>query len=354
MPLEIRPISHDQLEPLALFLISERNLKEDTRSCAARLKWLLWENPHRERDTPTGWVLADHDRVVGSLLVVPQRFVVCGKDTTFLYSSAFFVNPQAGPLGGLLFREFLNLARNYVLFSTSVNRAAGRLWEGSGRAKSIAGSDREYVRILRFSPVLEEWIAKRVSRFTGVRIPRILDTLPFRKLIPSAPTNDISLETTSGDFSDVEAFWRRNVNENSISGHRDRNFLQWRYRNCPSQDAELLVAKKAGEPVAYVGLNRRKRGTHQQINAVGLVDFLFSSDSSDVTPVFKTVFRKLQNNCDLVFVQKPPFSLESYLSKGRLIRREYGFNTAWYVDQNEVIPRTGQWSLFGADGDSAM
>jgi hypothetical protein len=160
--------------PVSCFTIdtSEPDLTELARFFAAqtadsperiheRLRWQMG-NPSRRQDVPFAWCVRTADgKLGGAMLCMPHRLIRGVHNCTALMSHGFYVDLSLRGAGMGIFLQYRALSEQYVLYTTTANAQAGRLWQWAG-TKEVAETEHEVLRHIRWSSIVEETLARRL------------------------------------------------------------------------------------------------------------------------------------------------------------------------------------------------
>ncbi|MBM4429711.1 MAG: hypothetical protein FJ026_05085 [Chloroflexi bacterium] len=324
------------------------------------LRWKLLDNPCG-LGLPLGWLLrSDVGEVVGSFLVVPQRFWVNGRQHIFLAASDSFVAPKARPGGLLLFREFDRLAVRHVLFSTSANQASAGLWQRTG-AVPVAGSQSELSYFLRWDRVALYSLRSLTWRGWLRKLTRLSELLRGRLLVAFRSRNgessvNISLEPAGDDLDLLESVWRSVALDQSVTAVRDVAYLRWRYWQAPEPKPELWLIQRFGEISGWLVLRRSRRKYYRsQLNVVDVIDLVCKLNPQQIVAIFREVVQTCtRSNDDVLVVRGLPDAYKDALIYFGCMPVNLGVPTWWYKDQGGVIPNGVSWHLVSADGDATF
>src|SRR5437764_1032811 len=105
---------------------------------------MLWSNPNRWPGVPAGWLLETPERdVVGFLGNVAHPFCVDGAEVRAAATAAWCVAPEYRSFGLLLAEAFIEQPNVDVLFNTTANTVAGKLFRTMGAKPVPTGSFHE-------------------------------------------------------------------------------------------------------------------------------------------------------------------------------------------------------------------
>ena len=120
-----------------------------------RLQWQM-RNPSRRPDVPFAWCVRTAGGTLGgAMLCTPYRLVRGVQNCTALMSNGFYVDGSLRGAGMKVFLQYRALSEQYVLYTTTANAQAGKLWQWAG-AKALLDTDHELLRPIRWSPIVEE------------------------------------------------------------------------------------------------------------------------------------------------------------------------------------------------------
>lgn len=353
---EIRPVSEEQLEEVAQFLTAQtenQHLSPPNPSpFAKRLHWLLLENPARQPHLPLGWTLRNaEDRIAGVMLCAPQRFCCQQQTYTFLLSSWYHVDRSCRGLGLFLFQRFLQWGQRHVLFVTSANAQAGALWKRFGGCP-IPRTDHELVGIVRWSPMVEEMIARKFGAGKFARTvswgaaPLLSLHSPWRTRRGGELTPLASPEDT--------APLNRTPPPHQVAALRDLAFIRWRYFSSPDPTVALFsFCGKGGNRDYVVAVNQTQRGRHIPLRALNVLDFSWDIPDHLLPPLSALLVERYREEIDALVFRGLTSDQEQALRQAGFWQQEFEAPTGWYIDQGNLLQQA-DWHLMPADGDTLI
>lgn len=346
---EVRGIEKADLADLARFYAGET---PDPRvpergDPVAHLRWFLFENPAALPDVPPGWIGRDPDgRIVGAEHCVPQRFR-CGDDVfTLLHGGGFYVNQTHRGLGMLLMRRYLAQGDRYAHFSTTMNQVSGAIFERCG-GYPIAGSDRELIGVLRWSPVVEEVLAQRLGSPGVARVLAAVAALRPAAVRGRARGTLHSVASVE-EVKDVAAAVPQEY-ARVITALRDPDFLHWRYFEGPDTSRELLLYESPGGR-CLVGVNLRPRGRRGQARALSVLDLWGEIPAEETADVARLLAARYRGRADLIAFRGLLDARQRALRSAGFVSRDLPRATGVCIDRAGRLP-TRDWYLVPADGD---
>jgi hypothetical protein len=345
---ELSEIAESDLDDVAAFL---RRQSPSTAYDRAVLDWFLVRNPAREPGLPLGWIARDPSgAAIGTKVCSPQRFHAGGRSHLFLMGGGYFVAPEARGVGLLLMRRLLTLGERHVLFAATMNDVSGAIYEHFG-GYPIPDSEHELIGVLRWPPVLEEWLVRRLPR-------------PWLARAAAAP-GALRPAAVRGRAADAARFARLEAHDLAalrietaaeqiprIHAERDARFLRWRYFERGDPSAELLLFDAARGP-ALVAVDLRPRGHRGQIRALRVLDLWGPLTDADLGGVARGLAARYRGRADVVVIRGQPAERQRALIGSGFVRRPLSRAIGVCIDRAGLLP-THDWCLAQADGDMAL
>jgi hypothetical protein len=346
----VEELCDGDLEPLAAFYRAQGALPGGEDAALGyqvpHLRWFLFANPARPRDVPRGWIARDGaGRIVGAKLCSPQRFRCRGSEFVLLHGGGYYVDCDHRGRGLGLLRRYLELGDRYSHFVTTANEASGAVYERCG-GYPIAGSDHELIGVVRWAPIVEEWLGRRFGRPGLARLAAQAAALVPGRIRGRArglePIAAIDLQRLAiADPLEHAAH---------LTAVRDPEFLRWRYYEGPDATRELYVFEGSRGGPTLVGVNRRPRGQRARIRALMVLD-LWGGLPADETPdLARELAARFAGEIDLVVFRGLSAERERALRAAGFLRRDFARPIGVCIDHAGRLP-TREWYLVPADGD---
>jgi hypothetical protein len=347
----IDEISPDDLEALPGFFAREGPAQADPAAAprdAAHYRWFLFDNPAQPEGVPRGWVARDErGEVVGCKFCVGQRFQHAGTPLTLLMGGGFYVSRTHRGLGLALMRRYLEQGRAYGLFSPTMNEASGGLYEHYG-GYAIPNTEHEWLGVLRWAPVVEEFLARRFGRAGLARLASRAGALrpsavrgprggALTRIASSAELGNLSIATPPEHRQEITAL-------------RDEAFLRWRYFEGPDPTRALYLYRSERGERALVGANLRNRGVRGQVRALMVLDYWGPLPAGEIANVARHLGAEYRERADVIVFRCQPAERQAVLGRAGFLRRALPRAVGVCIDRHGLLP-TRAWYLVPADGD---
>jgi hypothetical protein len=247
----------------------------------------------------------------------------------------------------LLMRKYLAPSDRYAHFSTTMNAISGAIFERYG-GYPIEGSDRELIGVLRWPPVVEEVLARRLGGSALVRGLAAAVALR-RAAVRGAPRGSLR-EVTPEEAAEL-ALATPPEHAEVLTALRDPAFLRWRYLAGPDTTRALLLYEGPGGR-CLVGVNRRPRGHRGQARALTVLDLWGAIPIEDTPDVARALASRYRGQVDLVVFRGLPEPRERALLSAGFVSRRLPRAAGVCIDRGGRLP-TRRWYLVPADGDAA-
>jgi hypothetical protein len=277
MAAQIDEITPGDLEALPGFFAREGPVQSEadarTPRDSAHYRWFLLDNPAQPRGVAPGWVARDaQGELVGCKFCVGQRFQHAGTPLTLLMGGGFYVSKAYRGLGLALMRRYLERGRDYALFASTMNEVSGALYEHYG-GYPIPNTDHEWLGVLHYGPVVEEFLARRFGRVGLARIvARAASLRPAAVRVRGAGGGTLTRVASSAELARLEVA-APPEHLRDITALRDEPFLRWRYFEGPDASRSLFLYRSERGERALVGVNLRNRGVRGQVRTLMVLDY---------------------------------------------------------------------------------
>jgi hypothetical protein len=281
-----------------------------------KYSWFYESNPYGKAAC---WVLKDNekDTVIGSTAVFPRRFFVNGHSLMGGITGDFAVDQEYRIVGPALQLQRACISAcekgDFDFLYGYPNERSEPVQRRAGFTK--IGSTCRMVKVLRSSEYFEKKIK---SKIVGRRLGSLIDVtlrissrdFYYRK------RRDISIEISSDFDERVDRLWKQSLGRYPIIGERNRDFLNWRFTQCPSREYIVfsLISKNSGNMIGYVVYFSDK-------SHVYIVDFLVA-DMSEEFGVLLSEFLIFQKKRSIKTISIILFGSEDLM--GRF--RRFGFS----------------------------
>jgi hypothetical protein len=273
---QIDEITPTDLEALPGFFAREGPAPPETGATtppdAAHYRWFLFDNPAQPRHVRPGWVARDErGELVGCKFCVGQKFQHAGTVFTLLMGGGFYVSKTHRGLGLALMRRYLERGVEYALFSPTMNEVSGALYEHYG-GYSIPNTDHEWLGVLHYGPVVEEFLARRFGRAGLARVVGRAASLRPAALRSRGAGGGALTRVASTELASLEVAVPPE-HQKDITALRNEPFLRWRYFEGPDASRALFLYRSERDECALVGVNLRNRGVRGQVRALMVLDY---------------------------------------------------------------------------------
>lgn len=354
---EISQVQEEQLEEVAQFLTTQtenQNLSPPRQSpLGRRLHWLLLENPARQSHLPLGWIMKNEEgRIAGTMLCAPQRFCFQQQTYTFLMSSWYHVDRSCRGLGLFLFLRYLQLGQRYVLFVTSANAQAGALWKQFSGCP-IPRTNHELVGITRWSPVIEDMIARKLGAGKLARMAA-RGAAPLLSLLGSWHTRRRCGELTPLASPEDVVHLNLTTAPHKVAALRDLDFIRWRYFSSPDPTVTMFSFRlRDGNRDYVVAVKETQRGRHIPIRALHVLDLSWDIPADSLPLLSALLADCYGGEIDALVFRCLSSDQVQALRQAGFWQREFQSPTGWYLDQGNLLQES-DWHLTPADGDSLI
>jgi hypothetical protein len=358
-----RPIPR-QAAPTQLSVIEEKDMAEVASFIAAQsgrtrelveahLRWFLLENPARRPQDPLGFGLHAADQLVGCILCSPQLFRFENKKILLMGSSSLYVDDHHRGHGGRIFLQYCRLARRWPLFGTSANPEAAALWKAAG-ASPMPYSDGELFAVLRWPPVVEEFVHRRSSnrvltRLAGSPISR-LAALVRPLQIDAVPPDALQLLTSAEQVNDL----RVHHPSAKLTSLRDLAYIRWRYFS--RRDATTVAfafRSRSPDQQILVTVNQRVRGYRGQINTLNVLDVYPEVPLEEWLRIAGALAAFYQKAVDTIVLRNQDPDRQKALRQRGFQHRQFDAPIGWVLNKANLLP-TNDWYPVPADGDGLI
>jgi hypothetical protein len=350
---EIRAIERADLPAVAEFLNRERSATPGEPGAAAdpsKLAWFLFEHPLASAELPTGWLARDAGGgVVGTKLCFPQRFVCSGAPYLLLHGGGYYVAATHRGVGLSLMARLLEVAKRMAVFSTTMNELSGAIYERYG-GYPIARSDREWLGVLRWSPLVEEVLVRRLGRPALARAAAAVAALRPAAVRPAAGDR---LTRLAPDALAALAIEPPPEHANELTAERDPAFLRWRYFGGDDPSCALYAYASPSGGRALVGVNVRTRGHRQQVRALSVLDYFGRLPAEEIAEVARALADRHGREADVIVFRGQPAARAEVLLRAGFVERALPRAIGVCIDRAGLLP-TRDWYLQPADGDAGF
>ncbi|MFZ0814463.1 MAG: hypothetical protein WAM78_03030 [Candidatus Sulfotelmatobacter sp.] len=350
-PAQLAVIEEKDLVEIASFIAAQSGRTRE--SVEAHLRWFLLENPARRVQDPLGFGLRSADQLVGCILCSPQAFRFENKTILFMGSSSFYVDHRHRGHGGRIFLQYCRLARQWPLFGTSANPEAAALWKAAG-ANPMPYSDGELFGVLRWPPVVEEFVHRRSSnralaRLAGSPISQMVALVrPLQ--IDAVSLDALQLLTSAEQVNDLPVHHP----SAKLTSLRDSNYIRWRYfSGRDATTAAFAFRSRTPDREILVTVNQRVRGYRSQINSLNVLDVYPEVPPEEWLRIVGTLAAYYQKTIDTIVLRSQDPDRQNVLRQRGFQHRQFDAPIGWLLDKANFLP-TKDWYPVPADGDGLI
>ena len=353
--LRLCEIAPDELGDVAQFIARQQLHTQaglTVQQVAARLRWIILENPAREPGMPVGWCTRDeHGSITGCMCCAPQKFISGGNVITLMMSSSFYVDERYRGTGVSIFMKFLQLGKRYALFVSSANPAVAEMWKKLG-AFPIGDSEHEMLGMRRWRGVVEDTLVRRLGNNSFTRVLTLAGTAVL------STSKRLRRVDGIGDLRPIdspeEAALLCATSSFRLTCLRDVAYLRWRYFSEVDSSTRLFTFRPVTGQGAYmIATNLRQRGYRGQITAVNILD-VFPEPSPDIYPaIASALVQQHGNQSDLLVLRCLSQGGRQALRHMGFVRRQFAAPIAWCLDKFQNLP-SRDWYFVPADGDMLL
>ena len=292
--------------------------------------------------------------MVGVFLCFPQLFRFRDQSLIILMSSSYYVASEQRGRGLSLFMKYLRLGSRFPLVATTANEQSVALLDRFD-ARPIPGTDHELIGVVRWRPMVEEWIQRRIGWKRPARLAAAAGG-PLAALWGSSlkPRTDAELRVIES-ARDLEAIGipQPEQQKDCLTADRGIAFLRWRYFGGADATRRLFVVRFESGQECMVAAKLRRRGYREQIRALSVMDLWGRLPQDGVHRVLSLLAAHYQGRIDLVSLRGQPEQVERRLLQQGFLRRDFPNAVGWFMDPAGLLP-TKKWYLTPADGDAAV
>ena len=353
---EIRELAEEDLAGVAGLIRSHHpDSSERPTSIEERLRWFVFANPARQPDIPLGWTLSSVDGSIGGvMLCVPQYFQHQGRRFPMLMSGSFYVNEEFRGAGFAIFQRYRKLGSRHPLYCTTANEMSGSLWKRFG-GRPMTATDRECIGVLRWPPLVEEVVQRRLSMAPLASLAGGLASLLPGPRSPGTRLKRVGgglqRVTDAADAADLDVTGRE-AHADLITAVRDEAFLRWRYFEGPGA-SRALFRFEAGDARCLVGACIQKRGHRGQIRTLTVLDVWGLLPGASIGALAGCLAEAYRGQVDMLVFRGQHADREAVLLGSGFRHRALPLPIGWFIDPERLLPEAS-WYVVPADGDMGL
>jgi hypothetical protein len=350
-PTQLAVIEAKDIVEVANFIAVQSGRTRD--SVEAHLRWFLLENPARQSQDPLGFGLRAANQLVGCILCSPQAFRFENKTILLMGSSSFYVDDRHRGHGGRIFLQYCRLAKQWPLFGTSANPEAAALWKAAG-ASSMPYSDRELFGVLRWPPVVEEFVHRRSSnrvlaRLAGSPISQFAAFVRPLQIDAVAP-EALQLLTSAEQANDLPVHHP----SAKLTSLRDLPYIRWRYfSGRDATTAAFSFRSRTPDQEILITVNQRVRGYRGQINTLNVLDVYPEVPPEEWLRIVGALAAYYRKTVDAIVLRSQDPDRQKILRQRGFQYRQFDAPIGWLLDKTNLLP-TKDWYPVPADGDGLI
>jgi hypothetical protein len=321
--------SQPDLEELARFFAAQTGDSEGR--IHERLAWHA-RNPSRTPDLPFALLVRGAPgAIAGAMLCIPHRIVNGSREYTAVMSSGFYVDRSIRGAGIQIFLQYRALRSRFVLYATTANAEAARLWQWAG-ARPLARTDHEMLRPIRWPSVFEEMLVRRIGR-RAAPLARMVAPLANLRAIGSGRGSGGELAPVDRPDDAVTP-----SHDQGLQPVRDVAFIRWRFFEVPQVDAKVYRYRNERFGAdGFVALTRSRRGYRGQIRTLFVADVWGTVPAQAFPALLDAITQRHRHTDDVLAIRcaAEPYAQEALAAS--CIRRDFEGTVGWYIDDRGVL-----------------
>lgn len=330
---------------------------------AARLRWLLFENPDSWPGLASGWILEEAGEPVGFLANVARRMSAGGRDVLAACTAKYVVSAAHRMHGLLLAKAFFEQRGVDLLFCSTASESSAPVLKRFGAAE-IAGGNQAAMFVLRGAPVVSELMRRRgyqgtLARIASGGVGAALTVLERVRCRPPQCPAGIRVQPLTGFDGRLDDLWERCESRRLITSRRDARRMQWLFFDGPASrpESKVLGAFRGDRLDGYMVCQDRHqtRGVRRR-ETMDLFTAVEDEDAVEALVAHALEDAESDAMDTLEFRSLPPPLTEQLVSWGAR-RRTLEVNPflAKALNPELRLPAgdAGRWYLSPADGDGA-
>jgi hypothetical protein len=310
----IRELYRQDIAQTATFLAAQTG--SSPQSLEARLSWLS-ENPASQPDIPLGIGAYQQANLCGTMIFIPSRFSDGRTVRTCVLSALFYVDERARGVGLPLFLKFRSLSAKYPLYAATANVASAPMWQRLGGI-AIEGSDREFVRVHRWVPILQEVFHIRRVEKSAADVDLSIPTGTKVPLVP-LQVSELAADTTSASQS------------RGFEMVRDPALLSWKLYAM----GQKVYRFDSGSSSCFCVFQQNRRGYRQQVSSTEIIDLWGRVKAEDWTSFVGSIRRMFSPDV-ITFRGCSPVARLGFSTPG-FLGRKFKTHTAWLMDPSQLL-----------------
>jgi hypothetical protein len=354
-PVVLRPLSFSDLDKI-IALKGEVIKRADWDPAVEKiiLEWLLSGNTAQRNDYPVGFVLEHDHNIVGSVVLVPARFLLRGEEVYGCFEIDLMVSEKFRFHGLKLMREVWQSDLFPVVFGTTPNKVSFSIEKALG-ATPVPATGNRYILIT--DPA--EYAGRSYSSKIAARLIAMIGDMFFVAGKLTAPRKREEFEVVEikvfGEEFDV--FFKSISGDYACIGYKDSRWLNWRYNEFPfGRRVSYKIVGPEGKLRGYIVIQYEKISRGATVaNILELV-----TAAQDINALRALIEKAVQyskkNHLGAVSIIPPGKHIEKTLNRMGFIKRPFPIPSALYRVSGafrDSMSDNGECYLSAGDGDTS-
>lgn len=315
---------------------------------------------------PIGWVLVDHNRVVGCLSNIPLPYVFQGRELLVAAGRGWAVEDRYRTYSLLLMDEYFNQENADVFLNNTVNEKAATAFSTFGSARVPLGD----WGTAAFTITAHRGFAESALRIKKIPQQRLLsypaglalllkDRITARPI--AVPPSDIRVQFACDFDQRFDEFWeRRQRRASNFLAVRSSVVLQWHFAPSLERDELWILTAGTNEKIDAYALFQRRDEPRYGLMRMRMIDFQACEHHDEYcAALIRRAYAECRTRgihvlehvgCDLentrVFEQSAPY------------RRKLAYWSFFYSAKDTELAahlsRPEAWAPSSYDGDSSL
>lgn len=320
---------------------------EATAASRRRWSWQYERNPLLADTGPVIWMAREPGRLLGQMAAMRVRLWFGGREVQASWGNDYFVrvDAQGRGLGALLSNAWSD--HEDVALALGLTPSSYPLFKKLGFID--VGPVPFYQKVMDARAVARRRLGPRLG---GLAAPGLAAFFRVRYGRPPRPPADVEVRPVTGFSPEYDGLWERARSSYTMCVRRDRDYLCWKYQECPHRRYDLVEARRQGVLVGYAASRLDDyRGTK-----LGWIVDVFT-DTRDEAAKEALVHSLLSSFRAAGVARAQAYSLNAPLAA---TLRRFGFFPGFSaaqicvksaVDPQGAFAHVGGWNLMFGDGD---